>query len=308
MVAAGITAQVLCGPSIAFLPGRVICPLTGVGTRAANASNRLVVDDPATRATVEAAALTFEDDRDCAPKTPIADVVWLAEGPAPFTIHLEVFKSGHAWSIDLHTHEPTPLTDRRAARYEPFTIVAIDRGRREVLVDSAALAHAIAHVPLARRLGSKLMTMRDHLGSSAPGGDRIVFDRSIGIGALGRGSFLVRVRLARLGGDASASLDARGSLATMLATGEWELSIEALTERMLPDIVARDLRLFGLADVPLLAELAAGRLRKGQTLAFRTTDEVRLDDRTAALPDARDLARTYIEFHMLGGIVAAALR
>ena len=318
MVAAGATASTFRGPHIAFLPGCVVCPLAGVGTRGANLSNRLVVDDPGTRVAIDHMTITLEDDRACAPKTPIADVVWLAEGPAPFTIHLEVFKSGHAWSLDLHTHEPTPLADRRAARYESFAIAAIDRGRHEVLVDSAALAHAIAHVPLARRLGSKLMTMRDHLGAAAPIGDRVVFDRSIGIGALGRGSFLVRVRLARLGGDASASAEVRiaasstsatrGSLATMLATGEWELSIEALTERMLPDIVARDLRLFGLADVPLLAELAAGRLRKGQTLAFRTTDEVRLDDRTAALPDARDLARTYIEFHMLGGIVAAALR
>lgn len=130
-------------------------------------------------------------------------------------------------------------------------------------------------------------------------------------GEPGLGFFLgLQMRVSSHGylGFAAMTSATRGSLATMLATGEWELSIEALTERMLPDIVARDLRLFGLADVPLLAELAAGRLRKGQTLAFRTTDEVRLDDRTAALPDARDLARTYIEFHMLGGIVAAALR
>ncbi len=297
---APVNAASASGPHISFLPGRVQCPLAGVGTRAGNASNRLVVDDPATRATIDHSTITLEDDRACAPKTVVADFVWLAEGPAPFTIHVEVFKSGHTWSIDLHTHEPAPLTDRRAARYEPFTIVAIDNGRREVLVSIDKLADAVLHVPLARRLGSKLMTMRDH---GAGGG--ALFDRSIGIGALGRGSFLVRARLAPL--DASAEVT-RGQLATMLASGEWELSIEALTDRYLPEIVARDLRLYGIADVPLLAELAAGRLRRGQTLAFRTTGEVRLDDRTAPLDNARDLARTYIEFHMLGGIIAAALR
>jgi hypothetical protein len=348
-------ASTFRGPHIAFLPGRVTCPLAGVGSRAANASNRLVVDDPATRVTIDGATnaatpnarvpnaeatnagatITLEDDRDCPPKSVIADFVWLAEGPAPFTIHLEVFKSGHTWSIDLHTHEPAPLADRRAARYEPFTIVAIDNSRREVLVDRTTLARAVEHVPLARRLSSKLMTTRDHRaeqvkvhargigGGGIDGGEgigRVLFDRSIGIGAFGRGSFLVRVRLAQITasradasmiGGASISVAtsmSKGGLASMLASGDWELSIEALTERYLPEIVARDLRLYGLADVALLGELAAGRLRKGQTLAFRTTDEVRLDDRIAPLPNARDLARTYIEFHMLGGIIAAALR
>jgi hypothetical protein len=396
VVAAGALASTFRGPHIAFLPGRVTCPLAGVGSRAANASNRLVVDDPATRvtiagATIDGATITIEDDRACAPKTPIADFVWLAEGPAPFTIHLEVFKSGHTWSIDLHTHEPTPLADRRTARYEPFTIVGIDNGRREVLVSLEKLAGAVGHVPLARRLSSKLMTTRDHLEAgrarsqstevtrgahahadrATRSGGGALFDRSIGIGALGRGSFLVRVRLAPIyqprktldetasthanldastsalaNHDASTSavanhdgqasgapihaasaraLNASNStgapnylaafssgapndLAALLSTGEWELSVEALTDRYLPEIVARDLRLYGIADLPLLSELAAGRLRKGQTLAFRTTGEVRLDDRTAPLEGARDLARTYIEFHMLGGIIAAALR
>ncbi len=307
MVAAGATASRFRGPHIAFLPGRVTCPLAGVGTRAANSSNRLVVDDPATRVAIDGTTITLEDDRACAPKTPIADFVWLAEGPAPFTIHLEVFKSGHAWSIDLHTHEPTPLTDRRAARYEPFTIVAVDRGHREVLVDVAVLARAVEHVPIGRRLSGKLMTMRDHRPAGGTGAIA-VFDRSIGIGALGRGAFLVRARLAPLAPSSPAPSANPGSLASLLSSGDWELSIEALTERVLPEIVARDLRLYGIADVALLAELAAGRLRRGQTLAFRTTNEVRLDEHTAPLPDARDLARTYIEFHMLGGIIAAALR
>lgn len=357
MVTAGALASSFRGPHIAFLPGRVTCPLAGVGTRAANESNRLVVDDAATRVTIDGATITLEDDRACAPKTVIADFVWLAEGPAPFTIHVEVFKSGNAWSIDLHTHEPAPLADRRGARYEPFTIVGVDSGRREVLVSLEELANAVAHVPFARRLSSKLMTTRDHLADAhrrGPARDAVarsrsddvdtrtahsgaaLFDRSIGIGALGRGSFLVRARLARIVNSGSASATnptrtptpaaawtpARSSsptssssppsptspLATMLSTGEWELSVEALTDRYLPEIVARDLRLYGIADRPLLAELAAGRLRKGQTLAFRTTGEVRLDDRTAPLEGARDLARTYIEFHMLGGIIAAALR
>jgi len=56
---------------------------------------------------------------------------------------------------------------------------------------------------------------------------------------------------------------------------------------------------------------AAGKLRAGQVLAFRfgpDGGEVRLDGETAPLPAAHDLARAYLEFHMLGGLIADAAR
>jgi len=294
---------------ITYVRGRVPCPLAGIGSRAADQSNRLVVDE-VTEVTIADGTITLHDDRACATKTAIADLVWLAEAPAPFTIHLEVFKTGHAWSIDLHTHEPTPLADRRHVRYEPLTIVAIDNGRREVLVDHERLARAVTHVPFVRRLSGALPITREHVT-----GSNVVFDRSIGIGLLGRGLFLIRARLTRLSGmigmsgiGISEMSEMSGVSGTSLANGDWELALEALTERWLPELVARDLVLFGLAEIPLLRELRAGKLRRGQTLAFRTTGEVRLGDATAPLPGALDVARAYLEFHMLGGIIAAALR
>jgi hypothetical protein len=331
------------GARVFYLRGRVTCPLASIGARPADESNRLVVDDPETQVTIEPGTITLRDDRECSTKTVIADLVWLAEGPESFTIHIEVFKTGHTWSIDLHTHEPVPLTDRRRARYEPFAIIGIDRGKHEVLVDRERLAGAVEHVPFTRRLSGALTTTRDHLALAT---SSIVFDRSIGIGAFGRGMFLIRARLVRLDDsrldatpprldvttprlDATTSrldattprhetaattlLDAAAKhrglpLTTMLSVGAWELSLEALTDRWLPELVARDLLLFGLADLPLLAPLRAGRLRRGQTLAFRSTGEVRLDDDTAAFPRALEVAREYLEFHMLGGIIAAAFR
>jgi hypothetical protein len=112
----------------------------------------------------------------------------------------------------------------------------------------------------------------------------------------------VRARLARLDNGPIA-----GRIAQMLAEGTWELSLEALTDRWLPELVARDLVLFGVPDLPLLADLRAGRLRRGQTLAFRSDGLVRVDDAVAPLPGALDLAREYLELHMLGGIVCAAI-
>lgn len=280
------------GPHVEYLRGRVRCPFAEVGDRPADASNRLVVDDPATDVTIEGDTITIRDDRACASKTVVADLVWLAEGPQRFTIHVEIFKTGHAWSIDLHTHEPVALTDRKHARYEPFTIVGVDGDRREVLVDPTKLARTVQHIPLKRKLSGALTTTRDH-----PLSGNVLFDRSIGLGSLGLGMMLVRARLSHL-----------GPRTPKLTDGDWELSLEVLTERWLPEIVARDLVLYGLAELPLLAELRKGNLKAGQTLAFRTTGEVRLDNEIAQLAGARDIARAYLEFHMLGGIIAAAVR
>jgi hypothetical protein len=299
---------------IVFVPGRIPCPLAGLGTRAANASNRLVVDSPAS-ATIDGTTITLHDDRDCAPNTVIADLVWLAAGPAPLTIHLEVTKTGHDWAIDLHTHEPRPIARDRRERisYEPIEVVAADRGKRRVLVDHKRLSDAVIRVPLARRLAGKLATMRDHLGDTrqdpaAPG--YRFFDRSVGIGIAGAASFLVRATLTSLAAS-NAPLIAQGDLAEMLREGSWELALETLSDRRVPELVKRDLELLGLGDVPLLADAYTRGLGRGRVLAFRCIPgaaELRLDAATAPFPRALDIAREYLEFHMLGGMLAAAAR
>ena len=312
----GREVQTLRGPCVTFLPGRVRCPLAGVGARAADASNRLVIDDPATEVTVDrdAATITIGDERSCATKTVIVDLVWLAEGVSaagvrvPFTIHLEVTKTGRAYAVDLHTHEPANLP-RTALVFEPFSIVT-DRG--EVLVSQLALGKVASIVRLKDRVSRAFLVTRDHLprsqDPSAPG-YRVV-DRSIGIGALGLGLHLVRAKLTSLSA-ANAPLIRRGDLSEMLREGAWELSLEALTDRWLPELVQRDLVLFEIDRVPLLGGVRARGLRAGQTLGFRCAagvGEVVLDGAAAPLPEALDVARAYLEFHMLGGMLTEAVR
>jgi hypothetical protein len=73
--------------------------------------------------------------------------------------------------------------------------------------------------------------------------------------------------------------------------------------------VQRDLVLFELDRVPLLHDVRARGLRAGQTLGFRCAGgrgEVVLDGAVAPLPAALDVARAYLEFHMLGGMIAEA--
>ncbi|CAN5918104.1 hypothetical protein BH11MYX2_BH11MYX2_19700 [soil metagenome] len=243
--------------------------------------------------------------------------MWLAQGldgagrATPFTIHAEITKTGHAFAIDIHTHEPAKLP-RAKVVYEPFSIVAVDGRGRTVLLDANQLASVAGHNPLLRRLSGALTTTKNHLAGvrqdPAALGYRVV-DTSIGIGAVGVGVMLVRARITSLA-TSNAAVIARADLGERLRDGSWELSVEALTERWLPELIQRDLVLFGLDGVPLLAPVARGGLRVGQTLGFRTlagAGEIRLDTATAPLDGALDVARAYLEFHMLGGIIADAL-
>ncbi len=304
------------GRGVHFFSGRVTCPLAGIGSRPADASNRLVLDDTGTEVDLDRASgrITVRDDHAYAEKTVVADLMFLAEGfsakneRTPFAIHLKVQKTGHKYSVDLHRHlrNQTPVA---RAEYEPFEVIAVDRGRSEVLLDRRRTEELITRPSLALRVVKALMAMRDHTEGVAQDpaqpGYRVA-DLSVGFGALGLEYMMARAQLVSLDA-ANAPLIQQGSVPAMLRDGAWELKLTALSEKWLPDVVKRDLFLYGLEDLPLLREVRARGLRKGQTLAFRFangTGELVLDGEAAPLPGALDVARAYIEFHMLGGLLA----
>ena len=301
---------------IYFFSGRVTCPLAGIGARAADASNRLVLDDADTEVVIdrEAGAIAVRNDRAYETKTTVADLMFLADGVAasgqrtPFSIHLKVQKTGHAYSVDLHRHlrNNTPMA---RADYEPFVVTAHDGGNAAVVLDRARADRLTTKPSLALRAVKALMAIKDNLEGvdqdpAAPGYK--IADLSVGFGALGLSYMMARAELASLD-SGNAPLIERGSVVDMLRDGAWEMKLTALSEKWLPEVVRRDLFLFGLDEIPLLEDVRARGLRKNQTLAFRFRKgggEIALDGRAAALPHAHDLARAYIEFHMLGGLLA----
>jgi hypothetical protein len=303
---------------ITFFPGRVTCPLAGVGSRAANASNRLVLDDADTEVVIDrrAGRITVHNDRAYPRKTTVADLMFLADGFAasgartPFAIHLKVQKTGHRYQVDLHRHlrNQAPIV---RADYEPFVVTAHDGAARTVVLDRERTDRLISRPSLALRVVKALMAMKDNLEGAkqdpaAPGYK--VADLSVGFGALGLNYMMARAELGSLDGG-NAPLIERGSVVEMLRDGAWELKLTALSEKWLPEVVQRDLFLFGLDEIALLEPVRARGLRAGQTLAFRLhrgDGEIALDGQTAALPGAHDVARAYIEFHMLGGLLAEA--
>jgi hypothetical protein len=304
------------GRGIHFFPGRVTCPLAGIGARPGDASNRLVLDHTDTEVTIDRASarITVRDDRAYDDKTVVADLMFLADGysasgeRAPFSIHLKVQKTGHKYSVDLHRHLRNQMPMVRAD-YEPFEVIATDRGRSEVLLDRRRTEQLITKPSFALRVVKALMAMRDNLEGVAQDpkepGYRVA-DLSVGFGALGLEYMMARAQLVSL--DATnAPLIEQGSIPAMLRDGVWEMKLTALSEKWLPEVVQRDLFLYGLDEIPLLRDVRARGLRKGQTLAFRFargSGEILLDGEATPFPGALDVARAYIEFHMLGGLIA----
>jgi hypothetical protein len=303
---------------VRFFPGRITCPLAGVGNRAADASNRLVLDDADTEVVIDRGAgrITVQNDRAYSRKTTIADLMFLADGFAasgartPFAIHLKVQKTGHRYQVDLHRHlrNQTPIV---RADYEPFVVTARDGSAETIVLDRERADRLISRPSFALRVVKALMAMKDHLDGAtqdpAVRGYKVA-DLSLGFGALGLSYMMARAELASLDGS-NAPLIERGSVVEMLRDGAWELKLTALSEKWLPEVVQRDLFLYGLDEIPLLEPVRARGLRTGQTLAFRLFPgggEIALDDQTAPLPTAHDVARSYIEFHMLGGLLAEA--
>ena len=84
------------------------------------------------------------------------------------------------------------------ADYEPFEVIATDRGRSEVLLDRRRTEQLITKPSFALRVAKALMAMRDNLDGVAQDpnqpGYRVV-DLSVGFGALGLEYMMARAQL-----------------------------------------------------------------------------------------------------------------
>lgn len=299
---------------VRYFGGRVVCPLAGVGSRGPNESNRLALENDDSEVTIDRRSrrITVKNTRRYPEKTLIADLEFLADGEtrsgssSPIAIHLEVFKKGDTLSLDLHRHLRTqePLAN---AVFEPFDVI-VEGGPRPETVYTKERALALVRAPSTlHRVVKALMAKRDNTRGSMQSPHRKgyrVADLSLGFGALGLAWMLVRAELRSLDG-ANAELIQRGSVAAMLQEGAWELSLTALSDK-LSSIVQRDLFLFGLDREPLLEPVMTRGLRAGETLAFRFRKgegEIGLGAKRARMDGAIDVARAYLEFHMLGGLL-----
>lgn len=299
-----------------FFDGRVRCPMAGVGSRGEYASNRLALDNADSTVTLdrEAGRITVDNRVSYADKAVIADLAFLAEGVhpggdrSPFAIHLKIFKTGDKVSVDLHRHlrSQAEMVD---VEVEPFEVIVTGGRRQQVVLDQKAIDRLCKKPGLALRLVKSLMAMRDNLEGvrqdpETPGFK--VADLSLGFGTRRLAWMMCRAELVSLSAD-NAELIRGAPVTEMLRDGAWELKLSIHTDRYLPDVVKRDLFLFGLDEQPLLAGARERGLRKGQTMSFRFErgqGALGVDGEIEPMAGALDVARDYIEFHMLGGLLA----
>ncbi len=291
--------------------GKVRCPFAGVGSRGAFASNRIVVGGDAV-VTVDLARnhVRIKDDRAYDAMTVLADLTFLADGVTrdgrrlPFALHLKVGKQGREVSLDFHRHLRTgdKLVD---ADLEVYDVDVDDGATVTRVLDRAKAIALITHPPFKHKLIKALMAMHaKRLPRPGAGAGFTMADLTMGFGLSRLGMMLVRAELTSLVTPATL----RGlTMPQLLERGGFEVKITALSDRWLPEVIKRDLYLFGLDHVPLLAPLRDRGLTKDQTFGFRVDGartEVTLDGQVAPLEGARDVARAYLEFHMLGGLLA----
>ena len=309
-------AERLQGRGVYYLTGRVRAPLAGLGTRSANASNRIALDDDASVVTIDRATgrIVFRNAHRYPARTIVGDVLLLGvgttehEGRVPFGVHLKIEKQGDRFHTSVHPH-PTTRARVLEPDLEPFEVLVSD-GKSETRVLSPEQARkAIREPELTARVANLLLQVEDHTAGKAivadAAGSRLV-DLTIGYGAPGMNLKVARVQVLSLD-PANASLVERGALAEMLARGSWELRLSPTVLTLPKSEFDRDLFLFGLDDVAVLAPLKTRGLRRGETLVVGYRDGkgfVALDDRRAEIAHPDDVARAYLEYHLLGGIIA----
>lgn len=302
------------GRGIWYVDGRVACPLAGVGTRGANAANRIVIEDDRTAVAIDRACITVSSRGAYPTEALVADLAFLADARtargehSPMLIHLEIFRTSDRIRLDLHRHPRTrdAIVD---AELEPFTVVLeLDGGAPRTLLDRDIALALIRRPSLKQRALEALVAIDDHLEGARQDLDRPGFaiaDLALGVGIGPLSKKVVRARLISL--RPIAALSGSRTAGELFQRGAWELELTALSAKHLAEPLKHDLVLFGIDRVPLLAPVRAHGLRQGQRLAFRFeggTGEIVLDDVSAPLEGAPDVARAYLEFHMLGAVLA----
>jgi hypothetical protein len=307
--------QVISGRGVTYFDGRVRCPYAGLGARGDQASNRLALDDGESRVTIDRARrrITVVNAHLYPSKQIIADLTFLGTAKAesgarvPLAVHLKLEKKKAKVSIDLHPHWTTrgKLT---APELEPFEVAYADGATEKVVATGDDLLRAATETKLWYTIAGALLEVRDNLAgrgpSLAPGS--ALADLSLGLGNTPISKMLIRAEVRSL--DAGNAALAGQPPAALLARGSWQLRLTAMSSLLSQDTLRRDLFLLGLDRLPVVAAgIARGGLKKGETLAFTFRNgkgRVSWGDQEEDLPAPLEVARSFLEFNFLGGVLA----
>jgi hypothetical protein len=226
----------------------------------------------------------------------------------PAAVHLKIHKTFDEFRTSLHPH-PTVRDKLVSAEFEPFDVVLANGKTETTVLTHAQAVEAVRDPELSARLASILMQVTDHLKGQKLEVDRKgtpLVDLSLGFGSQQHNLKLARVRL--LSNDsANAELIRAGSAAAMLERGDWEFQVDSLTPYVPKWYFDREFFLFGLEGLSAIQEISKRGLLKGETLVVGIRDGagyIAVGERRSEIDNPAEVARAYMEFHFVGGVVA----
>lgn len=304
------------GRGVYYFDGAVVSSLAGVGSRGAHATNRLVLDDQHSVVTIdrERKRVVFRNTHRYGLDDLVGCLLFLGRGTTaagenvPLGVHLKIHKTRNRFQARLHPH-PTVRDEIVAARFEPFEVV-LSNGESETLaLTPDGMREAVRDPVLTARLAAIFLQVDDRLEGEViepeKPGARLV-DLSIGFGSEQVNLDVARIQLVSKAAG-NADLIRSGALPAMFRRGSWELRIEAESPAILPTEFKRDLFLFGLDGLEILDPLKRRGLLHGETLVVGLDDGagfVEFEGARADIADPADVARAYLEFHFVGGVLS----
>ena len=305
------SVQTLHGRGVYYLETGQQCPLPGVGARAANACLRVALDDDATSVEIDRAAhrILFRNQQRYPDRRMIGDVLLLGWGRSaagertPVAVHLFVRKKGDAFEAKPHAH--AVLRERpRSIDLDPYRVMLSDGTHDSEALTPESARRAIENPGLAARLAGELVQVRDNLrkrhAGAGGGDDHRIADVTVALGLGPASSDVARAQLVLTGGGRPAGVP------DLLRGVDWELRIEALSRFVPKEVLARDLFLYGIEDLPMLQAVKRDGISKGESLVFSvhgSKGRLSYKGQSAELPRAADSARAFLEFSFLGAVL-----
>lgn len=223
--------------------------------------NRIALDVADAQASVDpqthAIVIGADDHHDS--KTVIGDVLLHGSGIAadgqrvPLSLQVLLRRSGTKWKSDTYVHSPVRGKFRDIV-LDPYQISVREGAGERVLFTAEQARKVLAQPSIAARVASYFVVVRPS-DAQNPAADDITI--GLGVGRLSKSVMRASFTAAQPG---------TGELDALLATGTWNLNLQALSGQIPLWVVQRQLFVFGLEDSPLLKEVRQRGLNKRDTL------------------------------------------
>lgn len=304
------------GRGVYYIDGVVESPVGQVGERSPFATNRLALDDDHSRVVVsrEHHRIVIHNSERYGLRDLVGCLLLVGKGTTqsgrevPAAVHLKIHKSGGRFGSSLHPH-PTVREKLVAATFEPFEVILDDGEKQKLVLTPEQAVEAVRDPVLSARLANIVMQVTDNLEGTTPVPDRPdepLVDISLGFGSEKLNLKLARVRLISKSAK-NASMIRRGAIAEMLEKGDWEFLVDSLSPYVPRSEFERDFFLYGLEGLPAIAKIDKRGLLYGETLTVGLAGGVgylAVDAHRSEIPNPAEVARAYLEFHFIGGVVA----